>query len=112
MNEEQTGFIKPVFYVLNENRLPKIEPNVLVWSAWMKKNNKKRRVAKNKIGCVIISTVFLGVDTGWEPDEPPQVFETKIFGGQLSGYQKRYFSWDKALEGHAKFVERVKVHAH
>jgi hypothetical protein len=52
-----------------------------------------------------VSTVFLGIDHGWSPDEPPVVFETMIFGGPESEYQERYSTEAEAIEGHEKALQ-------
>jgi hypothetical protein len=47
-----------------------------------------------------VSTVFLGLDHGFFPDEPPMVFETMIFGGPLADYCQRYSTLLDAKFGH------------
>jgi hypothetical protein len=68
-----------------------------------------RQVASTKVsgiwGSQWISTVFLGLDHNFAGEGRPIVFETMIFGGPLSErYQRRYCTWDEAVEGHAEAV--------
>jgi hypothetical protein len=65
-------------------------------------------VAKTKVGDAEVSTVFLGLDHGWEVDAPPILFETMVFGGVLDQEQVRYATWAEAESGHAAMVARVK----
>ena len=57
-----------------------------------------------------VSTVFLGMDHYWgnDPDHDPVVFETMVFGGDWDQAQERYTSWDDALAGHERWVQKVK----
>jgi len=70
-----------------------------------------RTVAKTKIGDVVISTVFLGLDHRMDCMDgagPPIVFETMVFGGKLDHSEGRYSTWDDAVEGHENWVKLVK----
>jgi hypothetical protein len=57
---------------------------------------------------VHVSTIFLGLDHSFQPDGPPVLFETMIFGGQHDQYQERYTTYELALLGHAKAVAFAK----
>jgi hypothetical protein len=46
-----------------------------------------------------VSTVFLGGLMVFN-DRPPRLFETMIFGGPQSGYQRTYETWEQAVRGH------------
>ncbi len=46
-----------------------------------------------------VSTVFLGLDHGFNNGKPI-VFETMIFGGKHDQYQKKYSSYKEAVQGH------------
>lgn len=61
-----------------------------------------KNVARNKFGDVVVSTVFLGLDHGWDSDSDPILYETMIFGGEHDGYQERYTSRVDALAGHQR----------
>ena len=69
------------------------------------------RILKHtKVGEVLISTVFLGLDHrfGSEDGDDPIVFETMIFGGDHDQYQERYTTGKQAMIGHNKAVAIVK----
>lgn len=73
---------------------------------WAAAFDEDRSVAKDKVGKVSISTVFLGLCHQFG-DGPPLIFETLVFGGELDGEMDRYSTEAKALEGHKAMVARV-----
>lgn len=64
------------------------------------------QVARDVLGDVTVSTVFLGLDHGWGEDAPV-TFETMVFGGHLDENMWRYATWDQATAGHARVVTAV-----
>lgn len=52
-----------------------------------------------------VSTEFLVIDHGHDPDAPPLLFETRIIGGPHYDFRERYATWDDAAEGHARAVQ-------
>jgi hypothetical protein len=77
------------------------------WALWFEMAN--RRVAFTQARYVSVSTVFLGTDQALSPDDPPLLFETKVFGGTHDGEVKRYSTWDEAERGHRALVTRVEA---
>lgn len=77
---------------------------------WGKKSEDSdgRRVARDEIGDVVVSTVFLGIDHNWTGKGPPVLFETMVFGGPLDEEQERCCTWAEAEAQHAAMVKRVK----
>jgi len=73
------------------------------WGTWFE--NADRHVAKDEIGDVKISTIFLGLDHSFGQG-PPLLFETMVFGGDADGDMDRYSTWEEAEQGHAAFVTR------
>lgn len=55
---------------------------------------------------ILVSTVWLGADHGFGTGLPI-IFETMVFGGNLSGYEQRYSTELEALTGHADAVKKV-----
>ena len=101
-----------MLYIL-DGHLPKPEPDLEKWSEWFQTADH-RRVALDRIGTRLISTVFLGVDHNFarlsgDPG-PPILFETMIFtdGSGYEDYQERYATWEQAQAGHAAAVAHVK----
>ena len=94
-------------YILDENKNPVLEPDLLKWGTWMAAISK-RRVAFDKINGVEVSTVFLGLDHSFG-DAPPVLWETMVFGGELNEEQDRCSGeWKDAEAMHARMVDRVK----
>lgn len=81
-----------------------IENDLLKWAEWFQKT--ERQVSLTWVIDIRISTVFLGLDHGY--GDKQCWFETMIFGGKHSGYQKRYTTWEEAEAGHAVAVKLVK----
>lgn len=65
-----------------------------------------RTIARNEVGAICVSTVFLVIDHNFG-DGPPLVFETMIFGGPCDQEQWRYATYDEAEAGHRAAVERM-----
>lgn len=79
--------------------------DLMDWARFMENND--RRVARDEVGDIYISTVFLGTDHGWRNPEPI-LFETMIFGGEHDGYQERCSTYDEAVKMHEVAVNLVK----
>jgi len=79
--------------------------NIIEWGMYYKAAN--RHVDQTEIGEARISTVFLGMDHGF--DGQVLLFETMIFGGEHDMYCERYKTWDEAVEGHAKACKMVSL---
>jgi hypothetical protein len=104
-------------YVLDENGEAVPASGLLEWGQWMEEHSKDRILAKDKVGNMEVSTVFLGLDQGRifllgrEGIDPttykPTLWETMIFGGAYDLHQLRYTSRAEALEGHKKIVQML-----
>lgn len=81
--------------------------DLIEWARWFE-DGSNRRVAADDVNGIHISTVFLGLDHRWD-NGPPMLFETMTFGKGFEQEQERYSTWDEAMEGHAKMIERVKA---
>lgn len=92
-------------YILRD-KIPVEIDEISEWGRWIE-GLQNRIVAKDMIGKVKVSTVFLGIDHGFG-DGPPILFETMIFGGEHDDYQERYSTWEQAEEGHKRAVRLVK----
>lgn len=76
------------------------------WQSWIG-NFDNRRVARDYVGDVEISTVFLPCDHGFDA-AAPVLFETMVFGGELDQEQRRYSTRTAALAGHAELLAAVR----
>ena len=97
-------------YILNDERNPILEPDVIKWGRWFE-NISNRILVKTQIGDVQVSTVFLGIDHNFSEDGPPLLYETMIFyppGAALGDVQDRYATRAEAIAGHRVRVTEVK----
>ena len=90
------------YYILDGHKTKKTD-----METWAKGFNENRKVARNSIGDVTISTGFLGMNHNWEKGNPI-LFETMVFGGKLDQEMDRYSTWEEAKIGHKTMVEKVK----
>lgn len=86
------------------------------WSEWLERAGESRVVAKTRVGFVLVSTVFIGLDHyyGADPDHPPLIFETMAFDESSDERWKsidlwfaRCSTWEEAHWNHRETVESV-----
>ena len=80
------------YYTLNGKQVVPAA-NVHDWSKMF--GSRNRIVAKEYVGDMHVSTVFLGLDHRYGGEGPPLVFETMIFNG-IEEYQERCSTWAEA----------------
>ena len=98
------------YYLLDAARQPVAINDLIGWAAWYELNPEARRVAESEPAPgVRVSTVFLGINHSFHPDNEPQLFETMVFGGPLDQEQQRHATWAEAEAGHRAMVERVEA---
>jgi hypothetical protein len=56
---------------------------------------------------ITVSTVWLGINQSFAPNELPIIFETMVFGGRNNGLSRRYATELEALVGHNEIVDIV-----
>jgi hypothetical protein len=66
-----------------------------------------QRIATDTANDVTVSTVWLGLDHSFTADEPRQIFETMVFGGEHDQECWRYATEQEAREGHRAAVGRA-----
>ena len=93
------------------DKLPVPCPQLREWSRWYAR--AERRVAVTDVGCLLVSTVFLGMDHQHQQGGPPLLFETMIFDDGQDTYQERCTTWDEAEAMHlvAVAIARERVRA-
>lgn len=84
-----------------------IPTNAKTWAFEVFSND--RLVAHDKIGGVVISTVFIGMDHSRIPDTPPLIFELVVFRGGESAETFRYSTWQQAEAGHAQVLAKIRA---
>lgn len=81
--------------------------NLEIWGRFFE-NLDNRKVAYDKVGNIIISTVFLGIDHSiLDEIESPILFETAIIKGDDIEIEERYTSYEKVIEGHNKYKDLI-----
>ena len=80
-------------------------------------NETAKHVGNTFIGEQRISTVFLHFDHGLNfggdtTIHEPVLFESMIFEGPHNEYQRRYCTYDEALEGHNNLVKALEEERH
>lgn len=103
------------YYVLNKDGSVTTTSSVLEWA---QARESTPSIGKTKIGIkwikpmyLLTSTVFLGVEHGYNKRGEPLLFETMIFrasGGFLEIYMRRYATLEEAKAGHEEAVRWAK----
>jgi hypothetical protein len=102
------------YFKLDGHEVVAVE-DLLEWARWFE--TADRCVMQTKlIDGSRISTVFLGIDHGW--DGKPQLFETALFSGEKHycpilhreasecEVVARYATWGEAVDGHLSWIEQ------
>lgn len=85
-----------------------VKASLMEWATYYQ--TAERHVGNTRIGNIHISTVFLGLDHGYDSRQPPVLFETMVFGGgELNETMIRYATWAEAEAGHKDMVECVQA---
>lgn len=101
--------MRPLWYIL-DGTTPVPSDDQQAAAAFF--NSDKRCVARTQVGRFRVSTVFLCLDHGFNPDRPPVLFETMIFDDAASSescHQRRYTTWAEAEQGHAEWCHRLRT---
>lgn len=102
-------------YIL-DGRTPVQVFDLYEWMRWYEtaEATQARRVAKDLVGTVEVSTVFLSMDHNYYgPTHPPVLFETLVIGGgKLNEEMLRYCTWEEAEAGHQVMLALVQDYAH
>jgi hypothetical protein len=105
------------YYILKGHEI--IPVDWMTWAVWFEEADAEHESADventRRIGWwsrdgVRVSTVFLGMEHGWDEQQRPLIFETMVFKGEpgYDEYCERYATYDEALAGHMRVVEDVK----
>ena len=87
--------------------------DLLEWGKWMQDHS--RRIERTRVGDIVVSTVFLGLDHS-HGGGPPILFETLCFKDQtpdsksttsMDDTMVRYATYAEALTGHNKMIEFI-----
>jgi len=100
----EAGRRMSLHYILDEHGEP-IACDLLTWGRWFETTN--RTVYRDTRWGVTVSTVFLGLDHGFDPSGPPVLWESMVFGGPGDQDMDRYTSKLQAVAGHNQLCARV-----
>jgi len=95
-----------MFYLLDENTKIPYKVNVEELNNSFHVDNT---IAFTNLPDCYVSTVFLNVGYSIDDNTPPDLFETMIFGGEYDNYQKRYKTYEEALEGHENTLKMIQI---
>lgn len=95
-------------YILEGNNVIKKE-NPLEWALWILENNKVIEFTNSPL--YKVKTIFLGLDMSTKAEGAPLLFKTFVLapGTFLDCYAEYYTTYDEALEGHQRIVEKIKT---
>lgn len=97
-----------IHYVLNERGEPIPEPDVQAWTRWFERAD--RRIARTSVTTdVTVLTTFRGVAETDDSGLTPPLFETKVFGGILTGEERWHRTRAEAVAGHDQLAEWCRV---
>jgi len=95
------------YYILNKDGKPVPAADVFAWARFFE-NSDQRIVKQEKIGDVVVSTVFLGIDRNFGGSGTPILWETMVFGGRLHHEMNRCSGNREQAEAmHTDMMERV-----
>lgn len=84
-----------------------IRATLMEWATFMQVP-RVRQVGSVRVSGFLVSTIFLGIDHGWEQG-PPVLWESMVFG--LTAHdiecERCAGSWEQAEEMHKRMVTRV-----
>ena len=103
-----------MYYILKNKKAHKCK-DPIKWARWFE-NNKNRIVKQDLLSNGYwVSTVFLGLDHNFASKSKPLIFETmifdKLFKTDYPGLDldmDRYSTWNQAIKGHKKLLNKYK----
>ena len=90
-------------YILEGHEVKEV--NLMTWAKWFETGD--RHIAKDIVGDITVSTIFLGIDHSFG-EGTPLLFETRVFGGEHDGDMDRYSTREQAEDGHIKMLNKAK----
>ncbi|MDX9974898.1 MAG: hypothetical protein RBU21_18060 [FCB group bacterium] len=97
-----------MFYTLDANKRAIPCRSAHEWGVWFA--TADRVVARDTVGEVVVSTVFLGIDHNFHGQGDPLLFETMVFlADGEPGRLRRYFIWGEAEQGHREIMQAIQV---
>lgn len=102
----------PRYAILDGTEVKPVK-TVAEWATWLEGCHKDKFLRQTFVGNYRVSTVFLGLNHAFNPNDPPLWFETMVFPADESQfhdfYCERYGEYEEALTGHARIVAKVEA---
>jgi hypothetical protein len=96
------------YFILNERGEPQPEPDPEEWSRWVERAD--RCIARTAVTPhVTVLTSFRGVSDALDPNNPPLLFETRVFGGVLDAEEVAHRTKAEAMAAHGALAEWCRV---
>ena len=96
------------YYILDDDKNV-IPASLMEWASFFENTDDERIVKRTEINGFRVSTVFLGLDHGF--NGLLDIFETMVFKGKDFAnveYCERHSTWKAAEKGHERAIEWVK----
>ena len=95
------------YYVLRDGDVVE-EPDFKKWLEWHQASYEKTRcIAHTRVKFGEVRTVFLGMNMRESDNDPPWLFDTRVYAGWLNGEWERSSTLEKASAAHEAWVARV-----
>ena len=91
------------YYVLFGREI--VPCDVFTWVTWHQMTN--HTISRDSVGEILVSTIFFGLNQRSQPNSPPLIFETMVFGGSFGEYRERYETYSEAEAGHQRVLSMV-----
>jgi len=92
-------------YYIMQNMRPR-RAQFFEYAAWYETHD--RTIHRTKIGDIVVSTVFRGIDRS-DGHGPPLIFETQVSGRAFDGETRWYATLGEAKCGHHDVVDAVRA---
>jgi len=96
------------YFVLNDLGEPQPEPDAEAWTRWFERTDLC--IARTAVTPhVTVLTTFRGVSDAPDPEDPPRLFETRVFGGVLDAEEITHCTRAEAMAAHGALAEWCRV---
>ena len=91
------------YYILFGQEI--IPCDVFTWMRWHQITDHV--ICRDRIGDVLVSTIFFGLNRRSDPNSPQLIFETMVFGGAFGEYRECYETYSEAEAGHQRVISMI-----
>src|SRR5258705_13898025 len=114
-DEGYRAFCQRTYFILKDDKTVVSCPDLLLWANWMEEHDK--HIADDYIGCVRVSSVFLGMNVNFLHDYPPILFETMtaivdpVSHEVVQCQDKDYFCFHRIIMRYSTYADAKAAHA-